>query len=80
MTRRTRHIHNPNLTERLQTLAQDIRAKQQHLKFRETQRDMLIAAALEEGWTFAQIADAAGISRSRVGQIAAKTPDSEEES
>jgi hypothetical protein len=33
------------------------------------QRGRLIAQALEEGWTHAQIARAAGITRSRIGQM-----------
>lgn len=33
-------------------------------------RNRLVRAALEDGWTHAQIAQATGLTRSRVGQIA----------
>ncbi len=32
-------------------------------------RNALVRAALEEGWTHAQIAEATGLTRGRVGQI-----------
>jgi hypothetical protein len=34
------------------------------------QRNWAIRAAIAEGWTHAEIADATGLSRARVGQIA----------
>jgi hypothetical protein len=38
-------------------------------KFR-LDRDKLIAKALKKGWTHAQIAEATGLTRGRIGQIA----------
>lgn len=35
-----------------------------------TERNALVRAALAEGWTHAQIAEATGLSRGRIGQMA----------
>lgn len=51
---------------RLRTIAAQL-AEAQRL---ELERDELIHSALAAGWTHAQIADASGLSRGRVGQIA----------
>jgi hypothetical protein len=38
-------------------------------------RDALVRRALAEGWTHARIADATGLTRGRIGQIATQTTD-----
>jgi DNA-directed RNA polymerase specialized sigma24 family protein len=37
------------------------------------ERNAAVRAAVEAGWTYAQIAEATGLGRTRVGQIAART-------
>ena len=51
--------------ERLETRTEEARV----------QRDALVDAALEAGWSHGRIARALGLSRGRVGQIASRRPE-----
>lgn len=65
-----RRIESPELAGELRSLSTRIRRRQAGVQELEEERLPLIRQALAEGWTHAQIAEATGLSRARVGQIA----------
>jgi len=54
----------------LVSLSERIRTGQREVRALEEARSPLIRDALAEGWTHARIAEATGLTRARVGQIA----------
>lgn len=51
----------------------DYREATERAEFLRRVRNTLIRGALDDGWTHAQIADATGLTRGRVGQIASSS-------
>ena len=57
-------------TEELQKAEAAYRAASRRAEKAREQRNRLVCEALAQGWTHAKIADATGLTRGRVGQIA----------
>jgi len=66
-----REVHDPALEARLADMSDLIRAGHRDVRNLEAERIAAIHQALADGWTHAQIARATGLTRGRVGQIAA---------
>jgi transcriptional regulator with XRE-family HTH domain len=54
----------------LSSLSRRIRKRQQALRVLEGQRNLLVARGLADGLTHQQVADATGLSRGRISQLA----------
>jgi hypothetical protein len=58
------------LRDALRSLSRDIRARQASVRKLEAKRNELVRQALANGWTHAKIAEATGLTRGRIGQLA----------
>src|SRR5947209_7443622 len=67
---RQRRTPDAALTVELAELSARIREQQQALRALEEPRNRLVKRAIAKGWTHAQIAEATGLTRGRIGQIA----------
>jgi DNA-directed RNA polymerase specialized sigma24 family protein len=67
-----KRVDNPELAKTLRSVSKDIRRRQDALRPIEARRNELVRQALAEGWTHAQIAEATGLQRARIGQLASK--------
>jgi DNA-binding NarL/FixJ family response regulator len=74
--RRGRPPRDTPITPELADLLRDLSRRLEHAAVSRTdleqQRDRTILRALKAGWTHAQISQAAGLSRGRIAQIAAR--------
>jgi ParB-like chromosome segregation protein Spo0J len=70
--RPTTRVDNPELTKALRRVSKEIRRRQAALRPLEERRNELVREALAEGWTHAQVAEATGLQRSRIGQLSSK--------
>ena len=71
-SRRVRVV-DPAKARELGELSAMIRGQQEALRMHEEKRNALVRAALAAGWTHAQISEATGLTRGRIGQIAQRS-------
>jgi len=62
------------VAERLRDISIDIARKQGQIRQLEQERNVLAHQAIAEGWSHSQIAALTGLTRGRIGQIAARPP------
>lgn len=60
---------DPELRKKLRATAKRIAQERAQLRHSEQERNLLIHQAIAEGWSHAQIAEEAGVSRGRIGQM-----------
>jgi hypothetical protein len=72
--RPSRHVDDPDTAAHLRRLSARIRTRQAALRTLEDERNQAVREAIAAGWTHAQIAQATGLTRTRVGQIALTNP------
>lgn len=70
MSPQPRRSHNPKIEAELLKYGRKIARLERELPQVREARDRLISQVLAEGWTHAQIAETAGVTRGRVNQIA----------